>query len=259
MSNKKIFSPLNGRAVTLDSVPDPVFSGRVLGDGCAVIPEDGKIYSPVDGKISTVAETLHAYGITSDDGVEILVHFGLETVSMKGEGFISHVKEGDRVTAGQLIAEADIELLKSRGIDLITPVLVCEGAEGLNVRIFEGDVKKGEQLILLGEVPENTSAEKKKPSVNFDFLQKLGKTLMTVIAVMPAAGLMISVGRLISMAAGDLNVISSIGSVVENIGWAIINNLHILFAAAIGGSWAKDRAGGAFAAVISFILINSIT
>lgn len=256
--NIKVFSPLNGRVVSLDSVPDPVFSGRVLGDGCAVIPEDGKIYSPVDGIISTVAETLHAYGITSDDGLEILVHFGLETVSLKGEGFISHVKEGDRVTAGQLIAEADIDFLKSRSIDLITPVLVCEGGEGLNMRISEGDVKKGEQLILLGDVSENSS-EKKKLSVNFDFLQKLGKTLMTVIAVMPAAGLMISVGRLITMAAGDLNVISSIGGVIENIGWAIINNLHILFAAAIGGSWAKDRAGGAFAAVISFILINSVT
>lgn len=258
LMNIKVFSPLNGRAVSLDSVPDPVFSGRVLGDGCAVIPEDGKIYSPVDGKISTVAETLHAYGITSDDGLEILVHFGLETVSLKGEGFTSHVKEGDRVTAGQLIAEADIDFLKSRSIDLITPVLVCEGGEGLNMRISEGNVKKGEQLILLGDVSENPS-KKKKPSVNFDFLQKLGKTLMTVIAVMPAAGLMISIGRLISMAAGDLNVISSIGGVIENIGWAIINNLHILFAAAIGGSWAKDRAGGAFAAVISFILINSIT
>ncbi len=257
--NIKIFSPLNGRVVPLDSVPDTVFSTRVLGDGCAVIPEDGKIYSPVDGKISTIAETKHAYGITSDDGLEILVHFGLETVSLKGEGFVSHVNEGDRVTAGQLIAEADISLMKSRGIDLITPVLICEGGEGLDMRISEGEVKKGEQLILLRNASENTSAEKKKPSINFDFLQKLGKTLMTVIAVMPAAGLMISVGRLITMAAGDAGVVSAIGSVAENIGWAIINNLHILFAAAIGGSWAKDRAGGAFAAVISFILINSVT
>lgn len=95
--------------------------------------------------------------------------------------------------------------------------------------------------------------------INFDFLQKLGKVLMTVIAVMPAAGLMISLGKLVQMAGGGLGIVMTIGSTMENIGWAVINNLHILFAAAIGGSWAKDRAGGAFAALISFILINQIT
>ena len=82
---------------------------------------------------------------------------------------------------------------------------------------------------------------------------------MTVIAVMPAAGLMISVGKLIQMAGGDMGAVLTIGSTMETIGWAVINNLHILFAVAIGGSWAKERAGGAFAAVIAFILINVIT
>ena len=100
---------------------------------------------------------------------------------------------------------------------------------------------------------------KKKKGFNFDFLQKLGKVLMTVIAVMPAAGLMISLGKLIAMAGADISAIVTVGSVMENIGWAIISNLHILFAAAIGGSWAKEKAGGAFAAVIAFILINNIT
>ncbi len=101
--------------------------------------------------------------------------------------------------------------------------------------------------------------ESKKKGINFDFLQKLGKVLMSVIAVMPAAGLMISLGKLVQMAGTDLNMILTIGGVMENIGWAIINNLHILFAVAIGGSWAKERAGGAFAAVIAFVLINVIT
>ncbi len=101
--------------------------------------------------------------------------------------------------------------------------------------------------------------EKKKFGINFDFLQKLGKVLMTVIAVMPAAGLMLSVGKLIQMAGADISIVMTIGSTLENIGWAIIGNLHILFAAAIGGSWAKERAGGAFAAIIAFVLINRIT
>lgn len=109
-----------------------------------------------------------------------------------------------------------------------------------------------------GDKPE-TKEKKKKFNFNFDFLQKLGKVLMTVIAVMPAAGLMISLGKLVQMAGGDLSLVMTIGSTMENIGWAVINNLHILFAVAIGGSWAKERAGGAFAAVITFILINQIT
>ena len=104
-----------------------------------------------------------------------------------------------------------------------------------------------------------SNREGKHRKINFDFLQKLGKVLMTVIAVMPAAGLMISLGKLVQMAGADASFLLTVGSTMENIGWAVINNLHILFAVAIGGSWAKERAGGAFAAVISFILINQIT
>ena len=103
----------------------------------------------------------------------------------------------------------------------------------------------------------STLAPPAKKGLNFDLLQKLGKVLMTVIAVMPAAGIMLSLGKLFQMM--DLGLMITIGSTMENIGWAIITNLHILFAAAIGGSWAKERAGGAFAAVIAFILINRIT
>ena len=98
-----------------------------------------------------------------------------------------------------------------------------------------------------------------KKIMNFEFWQKFGKALMGVIAVMPAAGLMISIGGSIPLINPDLTALVSFGSVIENIGWAIIGNLHILFALAIGGSWAKDKAGGAFAAGISFILINRIT
>ena len=267
----KICSPLNGKAVSLDSVPDPVFSDRVLGDGCAVIPSDGKIYSPVNGEISSIAETNHAYGFSSDDGLEVLVHFGLETVALKGNGFTPHVAVGDKVKIGDLVAEVDVELLKSKNINLITPVLVCDGADDLEMQVSDGTVKAGDKLIAFAEEKEAETATepaeqpvkkeepKKKKGFNFDFLQKLGKVLMTVIAVMPAAGLMISLGKLIAMAGADISAIVTVGSVMENIGWAIISNLHILFAAAIGGSWAKEKAGGAFAAVIAFILINNIT
>ena len=94
---------------------------------------------------------------------------------------------------------------------------------------------------------------------SFDFWQKLGKVLLVVVAVMPAAGIMISLGKVVAMAGGDITLLLAIGRVMEEMGWAVIGNLHILFAVAIGGSWAKERAGGAFAALLSFILINRIT
>ncbi|KYG29311.1 PTS transporter subunit IIBC [Alkalihalobacillus trypoxylicola] len=98
-----------------------------------------------------------------------------------------------------------------------------------------------------------------KQLFSFDFWQKLGKALLVVVAVMPAAGIMISLGKLIMMAEVNLTFITTTGIVMEDIGWAIIGNLHILFAVAIGGSWAKERAGGAFASLLAFILINRIT
>ena len=270
-NEKKVIAPLSGKVIALSEVPDEVFSQKVLGDGAAIIPEDGKIVSPVNGEVSTVSETLHAYGFTSDDGLEILVHVGIDSVALKGAGFTAHVKEGDKVKAGDLVAEVDLDVLKKNNIPTITPVLVCDGADELVMTATTGSVTAGKSVVLtLGEAKQEETApaavqetveekKEKKSLINFDFLQKLGKVLMTVIAVMPAAGMMLSIGKLIQMMGADISILMTIGSTMENIGWAIITNLHILFAAAIGGSWAKERAGGAFAAVIAFILINRIT
>lgn len=285
-----VLAPLTGKAVSLSEVPDPVFAEKVIGDGIAIIPEDGKILSPVDGEVSSIAETGHAYGFTADNGLEVLVHVGLETVSLKGECFKVYAKAGDKVKTGDLIGEVDLNLLKEKGLNSISPVLICSDLEEKEILYTEGNVKAGESVVLTvkdkkeeivkdnqnstekisdvkadksekNTVDKETSKkkEKKKFNFNFDLLQKLGKVLMTVIAVMPAAGLMISIGKLVQMAGGDISFILTVGSTMENIGWAVINNLHILFAVAIGGSWAKERAGGAFAAVITFILINQIT
>ena len=272
----QILSPLTGTAVPLEDVPDPVFSQKIIGDGIAVLPRDGRLVSPVDGEVVSVADTLHAYGLRSDEGIEVMVHFGLETVSLKGEFFTCHVKPGDKVKAGDLLAEADLKGLEEKQVNTITPVLICGGMEGRSMNAALGPVTAGKDAVitLLDQCPPEAESsqtapddspvskpakKKSKSLINFYFLQKLGKVLMTVIAVMPAAGLMISVGKLIQMAGGDMNLVITLGSTMETIGWAIINNLHILFAVAIGGSWAKERAGGAFAAVIAFILINVIT
>lgn len=284
----RILSPLTGTAVALEEVPDPVFSQKIIGDGVAIIPRDGKLVSPIDGEVVSVAETLHAYGLRSKDGIEVMVHFGLETVALKGEFFTCHVKQGDKVKAGDLLAEADIQMLEEKQVNLITPVLICGGMENRTMNTVSGPVSAGSDTVITlfdacppddaahspsghgpvlkadavsgsGQAAPEPKKKKSKFPINFDFLQKLGKVLMTVIAVMPAAGLMISVGKLVQMAGGDMNFVLTLGRTMETIGWAVINNLHILFAVAIGGSWAKERAGGAFAAVIAFVLINVIT
>lgn len=252
---KNILSPATGKIIPLEKVNDVVFSEKVLGDGVAIELSEGKIISPVDGEVSTTAETLHAYGLKTSEGIDILIHVGLDTVKLKGEGFKSYVKKGDKIKKGDIIAEVDLELLKVKGIDTTTPVIICSTEDGTKIKKAQGNAKKGETVLLTVEKEEEPQKEK---SSKFDALQKLGKVLMVVIAVMPAAGLMISIGKLISMLS-DASLIVAIGSVLESIGWAIISNLHILFAVAIGGSWARDRAGGAFAATIAFILINCIT
>ncbi len=274
-----IVLPLDGEIVPIDQVPDPIFSGRMMGDGAAVIPENGKIVAPVDGTLSMIAPTRHAYGFKTADGKEVLVHVGLETVGLEGAPFTVHAKAGDKVKKGDLIAEVDLDFLKEKGINPITPIILCKGGDDVVMDIAEGKGKAGQTAVLTlfprqaeekSEKPEATEAKdkaarpeekkkKKKLNINFDALQKFGKVLMVVIAVMPAAGLMISLGKLVAMSGASVPVILTIGAVMENIGWAIINNLNLLFAIAIGGSWARERAGGAFAACIAFILINSIT
>ena len=261
--HREILAPLSGQAVPLGEVPDEVFSREVMGGGAAILPADGRLVSPVDGVVSAVAETGHAYGFTTDDGLELLVHVGLDTVDMRGEGFRPCVRTGDRVRAGETVAQIDLALLRKSGRNAVTPVVVCGGAEGCRIIPAQGPVRAGKDALLTLAEDAVPSAQnvpvRRRPVVSFDLLQKLGKVLMTVIAVMPAAGLVLSVGKLIQMAGAALPAVVTVGAVMEQIGWAIIGNLHLLFAAAIGGSWAKDRAGGAFAAILAFVLINCIT
>lgn len=280
MSEKKItiVSPANGTSVLLEQVPDAVFADKILGDGMAVIPSDGKFLSPVDGEVASVADSLHAIGFQTEDGLDVLIHIGLDTVKLNGEGFQVFVNVGDKVKKGDLVAEVDLQVIANNGLNPITPVIICDGLDDRELLYTEGETEAGKTTIceikaeteVEADAVEDTAAEtvktektekapKKKFKINFDLLQKLGKVLMAVIAVMPAAGLMISLGKIVQMAGVDTNLVLMIGSTMENIGWAIINNLHILFAVAIGGSWAKERAGGAFAAVIAFVLINCIT
>ena len=110
-------SPCNGNAVKMSEVSDPTFSQELLGKGAAIVPSDGKIVSPCDGSITMLFNTLHAVGITSPDGVEVLLHVGIDTVNLKGEGFTAHVKQGDSVKRGDLLLTADLDVIKAAGYD----------------------------------------------------------------------------------------------------------------------------------------------
>ena len=136
-------APLTGKLIPLDRVPDTTFSEKVLGDGIAIIPEDGKILSPVTGRIESIADTKHAFSIVSENGLNILIHIGLETVALKGEGFKTFVKEGDSVKAGELIGEVNLEFLKKKNINPITPVLICDAPEGLEINSGTGKAVAG--------------------------------------------------------------------------------------------------------------------
>ena len=133
----EIASPVSGECVGLESVNDEVFSQRMVGDGVAVIPVEGVFGAPVSGKLSKLFETHHAYIVRHDSGVEVMVHIGLDTVELKGDGFKALAKEGDEVKAGDPIIEADLERIKSLGKEIITPVIISEMGS------FKGIVKRG--------------------------------------------------------------------------------------------------------------------
>jgi PTS system beta-glucosides-specific IIC component len=119
-----IATAVAGKVISLDDVPDKVFASRALGEGVGIIPTDGTIVAPVSGILATVAGTGHAYGIKTDDGVEVLIHVGIDTVRLKGEGFTVLVAKGDRVTRGEVLGTVDLEVIKAAGYDPTTMVVV---------------------------------------------------------------------------------------------------------------------------------------
>lgn len=143
-----ILAPIEGRVVSLSQVNDVTFSEEIMGKGAAIIPSIGKAVSPVNGVISALFETKHAIGIKSDDGAEILIHIGLDTVKLKGKHFKAHVKAGDKVKTGDLLVEFDIAAIKKEGYEVITPVLVTNVSDyGDVLSLIDRDVKIKDELI----------------------------------------------------------------------------------------------------------------
>lgn len=120
-----IYAPVAGKAVPITEVPDPTFAEGMLGNGIAIIPTDGKVYAPCNATVDMMFNTGHAVSLVAANGAEILIHVGLETVGLEGKPFTIHVKSGDTVKKGDLLMEADLEMIKAAGLNTITPVLVC--------------------------------------------------------------------------------------------------------------------------------------
>ena len=147
----EIGSPVNGKAVALKEVSDPTCGEEILGKGAAVIPSDGNIYAPADGTLDMVFDTLHAVSMTTADGVELLVHIGLDTVALKGEHFTAHKASGDSVKKGDLLISVDLDAVKAAGYDVITPVIVCNTSDYQSVEaVMTGsEVKAGDTILKL--------------------------------------------------------------------------------------------------------------
>lgn len=147
---EKLYSPIKGEVKPLSAVNDATFSSGIMGKGFAIVPEEGKVVSPVRGKITTIFKTKHAIGITSDNGAEILIHVGLDTVKLDGKHFTAHVKDGDLVDVGDTLVTFDMDAIKAEGYDLITPVVITNPDRYQTIQpVKEGKVDTDEALMAL--------------------------------------------------------------------------------------------------------------
>ena len=137
-----------GKAMPLSEVPDEVFAQELLGKGIAIEPAEGRFFAPVGGEVTSVTDSRHAFTIMSDAGTDVLVHIGVDTVSLAGQGFVSHVSPGEKVRAGDLIAEADIDLIRSRGLSAICSVVITEPEKIENIEYKLGACTGGRDAVM---------------------------------------------------------------------------------------------------------------
>lgn len=144
-----ISAPVSGMARPVTECEDEVFASEALGKGVVIEPEEGKVSAPCDGEITSLFETKHAVGITSDQGAEVLIHVGMDTVTLNGEGFTAHAAVGDKVKKGQLLLEFDMELIREKGLSLVTPVIITNSDDFEGMECRSGVVNLGETLFTL--------------------------------------------------------------------------------------------------------------
>lgn len=146
---KSFASPMTGTAIAITEVADPVFSGKLLGDGIAICPSSNDVLSPCDGIVTLVVDSLHSVAITSEDGIEVIIHLGLETVNLKGEGFKCFVKKGEKVIKGQKLIEMDIAFIKEKELDIVSPMIVLNMDKVKSFQSKTGQVIAGESEVII--------------------------------------------------------------------------------------------------------------
>ena len=145
-----VAAPINGTCIPLSEVNDAVFSQKILGDGAAIIPSEGKVYAPVNGTVSTVFDTKHAIGIMSPDNIELLIHVGIDTVSMNGKGFHVHVATGEHVKCGQKLLTFSQKEIKAAGFRSTVAIIVTNPDEHQTIKLCSTDpINHAEQLLIV--------------------------------------------------------------------------------------------------------------
>ncbi len=144
---RDIYAPVDGQIVALESVNDEVFSQKMAGDGVAVMPITHQFTAPIDGVVSKIFSTNHAYSIQSDKDLEVMVHIGLETVALEGKGFTRIAAEGDEVKAGDVIIEADLAYIKEHAKDVITPIIITDNSDFKEIEKRYSIVKAGDKIM----------------------------------------------------------------------------------------------------------------
>ncbi|MGP1924789.1 MAG: PTS glucose transporter subunit IIA [Arsenophonus sp. NEOnobi-MAG3] len=146
--NIDIIAPISGEIINIEDVPDVVFAEKIVGDGIAIKPTGNKIVAPVDGTIAKIFETNHAFSIESDNGIELFVHFGIDTVELKGEGFTRLAEEGQKVQKGDLVLKLDLALLEKKAKSTLTPVVISNMDKIKELTKLTGSVLVGDTIIM---------------------------------------------------------------------------------------------------------------
>ncbi|MBP7546994.1 MAG: PTS glucose transporter subunit IIA [Corallincola sp.] len=144
----KVYAPVSGEIVPIEDVPDVVFAEKIVGDGIAIRPTGSRVVAPCDGVVGKIFETNHAFSIESPDGIELFVHFGIDTVELKGEGFTRVAQEGQQVRRGDVILEVDLPFLEQRAKSTVTPIVISNVDEVRQLSKHSGKVLQGEDVII---------------------------------------------------------------------------------------------------------------
>lgn len=148
----ELCSPISGQVIKLCDVPDPTFSGEILGKGIAIHPADNTFYAPCDGTIEMIFDTCHAVSIKAANDIEILIHIGLETVELNGKYYTSHVKNGQKIKKGDKLITFDKTAVSDAGYNTVTPMVICNSDEFNITEIKLGEVKNGEPVLSVNKI-----------------------------------------------------------------------------------------------------------